>query len=94
MGKAVLLLQGQGVHVGAQADGAQAGARAQHAHHAGAGQPAMDLDAQGLQGLRHQGGGAHLLESGFRVGVDVAPQGGKMGGLLLDAGRDVHGAVP
>src|SRR3546814_7295677 len=64
----------QGVHIGAQADGA-AGPVAlavQHPDDAGGGEAAVHLDAELGQLLGHEVGGAQLLESGLGVGVDVA----------------------
>jgi hypothetical protein len=53
VGKQVLLQQRQGIHVGAQGDGAATGAVAQDADHAGSRQAAMGLDTQpGLPGRR------------------------------------------
>ena len=64
----------QGVHVGAQADGAVRCAALELPHHAGATQTGGDLVTPGAQLRRHQGGGATLLERQFRVAVDVAAQ--------------------
>src|SRR3546814_12762094 len=72
--EAVELLDMQGVHIGAQADGA-AGPVAlavQHPDDAGGGEAAVHLDAELGQLLGHEVGGAQLLESGLGVGVDVA----------------------
>ena len=56
------------VHVGAQADRALGRARAQHAHDAGLGQAAMDLDAEALQLLGDDVGRPHFLEGRLRDG--------------------------
>ncbi len=73
--KAVEFGQRQRVHVGAQADGAGAAAAGQPGDHAGAGQAAMHLDADGLELGGDDIGGALLVKSQFRVGMDVAADG-------------------
>ena len=81
---------GQGVHVGAQADGAAARALAQHADQAGAGDAAMDFDAPFGQQCGDLFGGAVLLEAEFGMGVQVAADVDEAG----DVGKgvdDVHG---
>ena len=79
------LLDRQGVHVGAQADGGLAVAVAQHADHAGLADAAMHLDAPFLQLLGHQVGRAVFLHADFRMGVDVAPYGGEF--RLIGTGK-------
>ena len=76
MGEVVLLVDRQRVHVGAQADRPLAGAGAQHPDHAGLADAAVGLDAEGLETVGHQRGGAVLLEGKLRVGVDVTADGG------------------
>jgi hypothetical protein len=49
VGKLVVLCHGQGVDVGAQANGARAGPTLNHTHHPGLGQTPMHLNAPGLQ---------------------------------------------
>ena len=58
-------LDGQGVHVGPEADGAGAAAQAQGAHQPGAADAPGHLQAQGGQGAGHELGGLPLLEPGF-----------------------------
>ena len=69
----VLFLQGQGVHVGAQADRPGRGAAAQGAHDAGATHAGGDLDAPGSEFGRDQGGGAVFLVAKLGMRVDIAP---------------------
>ena len=63
----------QRVHVGAERDGALARRAFQDAHHAGLREPAMHRNAEGLEFLGHDGCGALLLETQFRMSVDIAP---------------------
>ena len=70
----VFLLHRQGVHVGAQHDGAVRRALAQHADHAGLGDAGMDLDAPAAQRAGHHLGGAVLFVAQLRMGVQIAPQ--------------------
>ncbi|MDT4798574.1 hypothetical protein FQZ97_312070 [compost metagenome] len=80
---------GQGIHVGAQAQGAAGIAIAQHADHAGAADTAVDFIAPFIQQTGHQGGGALFFETEFRVGVDVLAQGLQVGGDVVEPGLDM-----
>ena len=78
-GYARLLVDGQGVDIGAERH-ALAGALAavEQAHHGG-GQGLLDLvHAHLLQLPPDEGAGAHLLHPQLRVGVDVPPDGGQL----------------
>src|SRR5262249_32139134 len=76
----VLLLQMQGVHVGAQTDRLLAGPLAlQGADHAGLAQPAMDLDAPRSEPVGDDLGGPLLLEGGLGMAMDIAADGGEIG---------------
>ena len=80
------LLDRNGVHVGAQAEGAPAAvADAQHAHHAGDGDAGMDLVASGAQLLGDQCTGGVLLETELRVAVNGIAPGRHLFGI--DLGR-------
>ncbi|MNT68862.1 hypothetical protein D3C72_2071250 [compost metagenome] len=72
VGQARGLVDGQGVHVGAQAEAARAVATHQPAHHAGAADVALDGVAPGFELFGHQRRGAVLVEAEFGVLVDVA----------------------
>src|ERR1043165_8991090 len=77
----VLLLEMQRIHVGAETDRLLARPLAlQGADHAGGGQPAMNLDAPGLQLVCHDLGSALFLEGGLGMAMDVAADGGELGG--------------
>ena len=75
----VLLDDGQGVQIGAQADAARSAsfvvAIAQHAHHARARQATMHFQTQGLQVAGHHIAAAMLREGQFRMRVQVVAQG-------------------
>ncbi|MCY1523197.1 hypothetical protein D9M68_580850 [compost metagenome] len=64
-------LDGQGVHVGAQAQAFGAIAAAQLPDHAGPAQSALHFVAPLRQALRHQVAGAEFLEAEFGIAVDV-----------------------
>jgi hypothetical protein len=82
VGQARLLLDGQRVHVGAQAYGARAAAALQAAHQAGHAQAALDLVAPGREPLGHQVAGAELLEAELGVLVDLLAHRHEFGGVL------------
>jgi hypothetical protein len=93
----VVLLHGQGVHVGAQANGAAAGAAVAPVHdadHAGGAHPTVDGDAPFRELAGHQIGGAHFFKAQFGVGVDVTAQAGNGCGLGNEGVDDLHGAFP
>ena len=75
MAENVELIQRQGVHVGAQADGAIAAAALQPADDTGAGQTAVHFQPQALQMRRHDVGGAPLAECQFGMAVEIAANG-------------------
>jgi hypothetical protein len=91
VGKGVGLLDRQRIHVGAQADAAAAAAVADHAHHAGAAETAMHLDAPGGEPFGHEVTGAMLFVAQLGVGVQVAPQRFDVGPELDDAVDQLHG---
>src|SRR6218665_44044 len=96
-GEAVELLHGQGVDVGAQANGPTAGAAItplDDADHAGLAQPPVDRNAPLGELLRHHIGGAPLFEAQLGVGVDVPAHCGNTGRLGNDGVNDVHGSCP
>ena len=74
VGQASGFLNGQGVHVGTQAQTARTRAALELPHHTGAAQAAGDGVAPALQAFGHQVTGAKLLKTDFRVLVDVAAQ--------------------
>ena len=90
--EAVLLRDRQRVHVGAQRDCSSARVRraGQRPDHAGAGDAALDVDAERVEQPRDDVGGAMLLEGGFRVGVQIAPPGRHVGLEIGDAVDDRH----
>ena len=86
-----LLLHRQRVHVGSQADAARAAATAlEHADDPGSADAAMDLDAPLRQFVGDDAGGAAFLEAYFRMGVEVAADGGQFVGESVDAGDCRH----
>ena len=92
----VELLHGQGVHVGAQADGPAAGAAVtavDGAHHARAAQAAVHGNAPSLQLPGHEVGGADLLEAQFGVGMYVAAQRGDLGRAVQQFLQQGHGVL-
>ena len=90
MGEGVELLHGQGVHVGAQTNGARAIAAFDDAHHACGAHAPVDGNSPGRELLGHHIGGALLLETQLRVGVDVSAHGGQAVGLGQDFFNDFH----
>ncbi len=89
--EAVGLVDRQRVHVGAQADRLVRAAVAKHADDTRASDAAVHLDAEALETLRDEVGGAVLLEAQFRVRVQVAPPGGEFGMEFGDAGDGIRG---
>jgi len=79
--KLVELLDGQGIHVGAQTNGSLAGAAFEHADHTGLTQATVDLNAPfGELGSYHIGS-ALLLKTKFGMRVDIAAHSADAGGL-------------
>ncbi len=91
MVEAVELVDGQRVHVGAQADGAVRIAGAQRADDAGLAQAAMDVEAPARELLGDDVGGAHLLEGDLGVPVYVAPDFDQLVMMLGDSMLGRHG---
>lgn len=87
--QAGLLLDGQGVHVGAQAQHARAAAQAQRAYHAGAAQAPVHRVAPLGQARGHQVAGGEFLERQLGVRMDVMAQGHHLCLDGADAGQ--HG---
>ena len=77
----VELLQGQSVHIGAQANGAVARAIFDNAHHPCSAHAAVNRYSPFGQLGRHHVRGALLLEAKFRMRVDVAAHSADAGGL-------------
>ena len=97
IGRAGLLVDRQGIHVGTQPDGPLAGtAPGDGAHDTGPADALGYGDAPLTQLLRDQGGGTFLFQPEFGVGVDVASYGGEFGMMgfepLAEAG--LHGDLP
>ncbi|MFB0490379.1 hypothetical protein ABIE45_002965 [Methylobacterium sp. OAE515] len=91
VGEVGLLLDGQGVHVGAQADALPVvGTALEQAHHPGAADAAMHLAAEFLEEIGHDAGGAHLLKAELRMGVQIAAQGSQLVGIGLDVVDRAH----
>jgi len=82
--------EGEGIHVGAQADRAAAVAGFQRADHAGATDAALHLDAQQLEHAGDVVGGAALVEAGLGVAVQVVAPALQ---LRLELGGG-HGGAP
>ena len=90
VGEVVELLHRQRVHVGAQTDGAFAGALLDDADHARAPQPAMHRNAPLRQLLRHQVGGAVFFKAQFGVRVHVPAQSSDARCMGFDGGNGLH----
>ena len=90
-GRARGLLDGQRIHVGAQAEAPAAGATHEAAHHAGAADAPLDLVAPGFELVGHERCGAVLLEGQLRLAVDVAPQGDELPHLRPELVQQVGG---
>ena len=90
MGEVVVLGHRQRVDVGAQADGPAGVAVLDDADHAGLAQAAVDRDAPVGQRLGDDIGGALFLKAQFRVGMDVASDGGDAGGIGQDGFDELH----
>ena len=76
VGQARGLLNGQGVHIGAQSQFARATAALELTDHACATQTAGDAVAPALQSLCHQVTGSKLLKTDFGMLMDIAAQCG------------------
>ena len=91
-GQTLGLLDGQGVHVGAQGDGGTRHGAAQHGHHTGPGDAGAHLEAQRVQMRRDQACGADLLIAQLRMLVDVPAPADQLvlegGGALADQGLE------
>jgi len=71
--ESVMLLHRQRIHIGTETDGFPATPCPQYTHYPGAGQAAVHLDPQPLQGIRDEIASPVFLEGKFRVGVNVSP---------------------
>ena len=89
----VCLVYVECVHVGAQPYCFPRCAGAQHAHHAGLREPAMNLDAEGCELLRNDVGGTHFLECRFGMPVKVVPPFRHVLVERSDAIDDGHGGI-
>ena len=84
IGKIGLLRDRQRIHVGAQADGPARGAIAEAGDDTGLGDPRRHLEAEAGAFLRHDAGGAFLLEQHLGMRMEVMPDGGEIGEMLLE----------
>ena len=91
VGELVALGDRQRIHVGAQADRAQAASAADRANDAGAADAAVGLDAERLEVAGDERGGTVLLEREFGMGMDVATDRGEPRVMGPDAVDDAHG---
>lgn len=88
----IQFIEGQRIHIGPQADRAPlATAQHQTGHHAGAGDPAKDLQPQSLQKLRHHAGGAMLAESELGVGMNITANRGDARDQIGQQEIEIHG---
>ena len=98
MGEAVLLMDVQGVHIGAKPDGALSRPLADdRTDNARAADALADLDAPFAQLRGDDRGGAHLLEAGLRMRMDVAADLRELRPIGLHLGDQVlvgHGVCP
>jgi hypothetical protein len=84
---AVLLVDVQRVHIGAQRDGAAAGlGTPERADDAGAGQAAMHVEAELLEPFGDEIRRAFFLERGLGMGVNLVPPGGE---ILVEIGNAI-----
>ena len=89
-----VLVHGQGIHVGAQANGPPlALCPFQHADDAGLADAPVYLKAPLLQKAGDDAGRALFLEADFRVGVEVMAQGRQLLGIACNFLDDGHGSV-
>ena len=88
----VLLVEVEGVEIGAQPDRPGRGPGLQPADHAGLCQPSMDLDAEALQLFGDDVGRAVFLEGGFRMGMDIPAPYGHVVVEIGDAVDNRHGS--
>ena len=87
----------QGIHIGAQADGAaiRPALAMDDADDAGAGETGDHLiTAECAQALGHDAGGAVLLETQLRVHVEIPPPCGEFGVEFGDTVDHRHGVAP
>ncbi len=93
VGDVAVVVHGQGVHVGAQADGRAGLAPFNDGDHAFAADAALGLETQPFQHVEYQFGGARLLTGQFRVGVDVPPPGGHVSSQGGESRQGRHGVA-
>jgi len=91
--KGVVLLQGQGIHIGPQTDGARAAATPEGAHHAGATDAGGDLKAPGLEFFGHDGRSAVLFVAQLRVSMQITADGLDFGLQVENAFGEHHGVA-
>ncbi len=90
MREQVLLVHRQRVHVGAQGDCPVSLAAPQHSDHAGAGEAAMRFYTARREEIRDLAGGAMLVESQFRMRVQIVAQRHQLLACGLDARQRGH----
>ncbi len=90
MGERVALVDVERVHIGAERDGAARPAALERADDAGAGEAAMDREAEPLELPGDEGGGVVLLEGGLGMGVDAPAPRRHVGVEIGDAVDDRH----
>ncbi|MNS20533.1 hypothetical protein D3C72_522720 [compost metagenome] len=83
------LVDGQRVHVGAQAQAAWAAAIAQYADHAGLADTGVHFIAPFFEQLGNQRRSAAFFEAQFRVSVDIVTDCVQVAGHIVQPGQDV-----
>ena len=94
MSEVVALVDGKRVHVGAERDRAAGPAAFERADDFGAGEAAMDRQAEPFELMRDEGGGVVLLERGLGICMDAAAPRHHVGVEIGDAVDDRHGPAP
>src|SRR6266850_151022 len=90
--EAVLLMDMERVHIGAKRDGPTArGCALERAHHARAGEPAMDRDPEAFQLGSDEIGGPVFLERRLRMGMKIAAPARHIGMEISNTIDDRHG---
>ena len=91
VGERIRLEDRQAVHIGAQPDRPRRVADPQSADQPGLADAAMHLDAEPLESLGDEIGGALFLETELGMGMDVAPPFGQLVVNAADLVDDRHG---